>query len=508
MNKQQPKILAYLLPSFENILWIAAFFGVLIRGRQMINADGDFILHLNLGKYILTTGKIPLQDVFSHTLPGKPVIQHEWLSAVIFEGIRRVLGLEGVIFLFALLISTTIYLVFKHLQRKSQTLLPVLLVGILTLINSMGHWLARPHIFTFLLLTLWLIMLDQFRAGKIKRWWVFPALMLLWVNLHGGFIIGFIVWFIYGFGLAWDILFNRIELEEKLMPKFWRYYLLGGCSSFIVSLINPSGFTLWAKVLGHVGSRYLADITHEFQSPNFHDVTFWPFLFTIALLVIALGLGKKRAKPEFLFNAAAWLMLGLYSMRNIPLFAIVSAPLLASALEELLLNTSPDIKFSAWIKGLDNRLQVLDRQLKGTFWPLFSTIIVIISLAVGIKFDIEGQGYALDPKVFPIHAVDWLEDNPQEGEMFNYFTWGGYLEYRLWPEKQVFIDSKSDFYGEDFVRQYGQVIAQQNGWEDVLEKYDVEWAILPADEPAVNAIQTEIGWKVIYEDKTTTILKK
>jgi len=145
--------------------------------------------------------------------------------------------------------------------------------------------------------------------------------------------------------------------------------------------------------------------------------------------------------------------------------------------------------------------------LYGTFWPLFSVIIAVLGLTLGLKFDIDGKGYALDPEVFPIEAVEWLKANPQEGEMFNYFTWGGYLEYRLWPEKRVFIDSKSDFFGEEFVRQYGKVILQQDGWQEVLDQYDVSWAILPPDQAAARAIQEELGLKVVFEDETSVILR-
>jgi hypothetical protein len=506
MDKQPSKILTYLLPSFRDILWMAAFFGVLLRGRQMINADGDLALHLNLGKYILDTRTIPLRDPFSHTLTGQPVIQHEWLSAVIFEGIKRVFGLEGVIFLCALVISGTIFLLYTHLRSKSQTLLPVLLVVFLTLINSIVHWLARPHIFSFLLLTIWLITLDRLRFGKTNNWWFLPGLMLLWVNIHGGFIIGFIVWIIYGIGVVWDILFDRLEQEGGLTSNFWRYYLLGGAASILASLINPSGIRLWTRVLGHVGNRYLADITQEFQSPNFHDVTYWPFLIYILLLVVGLGLSKKKNRSEILFNGTAWLLMGLYSIRNIPLFAIVAAPLLTLALEDLLINAPSSNKLGAWIKGLDGRFQNLNRELKGYFWPVFSILIAILGLSLGYRFDLEGKGYAFDPEVFPVQAVNWLQDNPQEGEMFNYFTWGGYLEYRLWPVERVFIDSKSDFYGEDFVRQYMRVILLEEGWEKVLDQYDVSWAILPTDERAAKAIKEELGWEVVYKDNTAVIL--
>jgi hypothetical protein len=78
----------------------------------------------------------------------------------------------------------------------------------------------------------------------------------------------------------------------------------------------------------------------------------------------------------------------------------------------------------------------------------------------------------------------------------------------LWPVERVFIDSKSDFYGEDFVRQYMRVILLEEGWEEVLDQYDVSWAILPTDERAANAIQSELGWAAIYQDDTTVILKK
>ena len=202
MDRKKPEIIRYLLPGLGSFLWMAVFFGVLIRGQRMINADGDLALHLNLGKYILNTGRIPLKDFFSHTMTGQPVIQHEWLSAVILEGTKRVAGLEGIIFLLALVISTAMYLLFRYLRKNNRTLLPVLLVLLLTIVNSIIHWLARPHIFTFLFLILWLMILEKLRAGNLKIWWMMPALMLLWVNMHGGFIIGFIIWMIYGFGIG------------------------------------------------------------------------------------------------------------------------------------------------------------------------------------------------------------------------------------------------------------------------------------------------------------------
>jgi len=236
-------------------------------------------------------------------------------------------------------------------------------------------------------------------------------------------------------------------------------------------------------------------------------VKFWPFLVFIAIFVIILGLSKRKPETSRLLNAVAWMIMGLYSARNIPLFAIVTAPLLAQSLEDWLINTAPKIKFIEHIMKSNNRLQIVDKQLRGFIFPVLSIIFVVIGMWAGFNFDLDQQGYAFDPEVFPVEAVDWLEENPQEGEMFNYFTWGGYLLYRLWPEEKVFIDAQTDFYGAQLTQEYGKVIFSQEGWEEVLNKYQVEWAILPSDESAVHAVIRDYGWKVIYEDSTAVILK-
>jgi len=507
-NKQQPKFLLYVLPTFDNILWMAAFWGVLIRGRRMMNADGDLARHLTLGRYMLDTGKIPLQDLFSHTMTGEPLTPHEWLCQVFFALAERIFGFEGVIILCALVISTTIWLVFKQARKETHTLLPAVFVALLVLINSMVHWLARPHIFTFLMLTLWMLTLDQLLEGKLKRWWMLPILMLFWANLHGAFIAGFVTWLIYGVATAWDALLQKNTNEAHLSPKFWRYYLLGGFTSFAVTLLNPSGFRLWKTSVGYLGENYLVNHTYEYMSPNFHEVTFWPFLLYIGLLIFVMGLSNKKPKSTILFNAIAWLLMGLYSARNIPLFAIVSASLLVSGLDDLILQNVSRNKLVKSFHDLDNRVKIIEKELRGFFWPVISILIAIIGLAMGFMFDSEGKGYAFDSEVFPVDAVDWLEENPQEGEMFNYFTWGGYLLYRLWPEEQVFIDAQTDFYGEALTRQYMQVMNEEDSWGNELDQYGVTWAILPPSEPAVHAIQSDLNWELVYKDKTAVILRR
>ena len=121
--------------------------------------------------------------------------------------------------------------------------------------------------------------------------------------------------------------------------------------------------------------------------------------------------------------------------------------------------------------------------------------------------DLTRTGNCFDPQVFPVQAVNWLESHPREGNGFNYFTWGGYLLYRRWPEQKVFIDGQTDFYGESLTRAYETAISAEPGWKDVLNKYEVSWAILPPQAPLALALEDD-RWKAVYQDGTAVVFEK
>jgi len=124
----------------------------------------------------------------------------------------------------------------------------------------------------------------------------------------------------------------------------------------------------------------------------------------------------------------------------------------------------------------------------------------------GYNLDIENQGNRFLEGVFPVAAVNWMEDNPLEGKGFNHFPWGGYLLYRNWPEQLVFIDGQTDFYGEELTREYEQIITLREGWEKVLDFYDIQWALMPVESALVNALESRPNWKIVYQDSTAVIL--
>jgi hypothetical protein len=91
--------------------------------------------------------------------------------------------------------------------------------------------------------------------------------------------------------------------------------------------------------------------------------------------------------------------------------------------------------------------------------------------------------------------------------MFNEFDWGGYLLYRLWPEQKIFMDGHTHIYGDALSREYVAVMSRAPGGEGILAKYQIQWAVLRADNALV-VVLIEAGWREIYRDETAVILKR
>jgi hypothetical protein len=124
----------------------------------------------------------------------------------------------------------------------------------------------------------------------------------------------------------------------------------------------------------------------------------------------------------------------------------------------------------------------------------------------GITIDKYGVGNNYNADHFPVEAVDALEESGlPEGNMFNLFQWGGYLLYRLWPEKLVFIDSWSDFFGEDHIKTYLDIEAAEGDWQQALDAYDISWVILPANRPLSKFLDLSSEWEVVYHDEIAIV---
>jgi hypothetical protein len=207
-----------------------------------------------------------------------------------------------------------------------------------------------------------------------------------------------------------------------------------------------------------------------------------------------IGNKKKTLPVAHSLLLTGWMILGLYSARNIPLFAIIAAPILSETAANNLVN-------SRW-KTIEDNLRKTDQSLRGATWITIGILgaILLMSTPAMRTYD------RFDATVFPVEALNWLEQHPQRGNVFNYFPWGGYLLYRQWPETLVFIDGQTDFYGESLTREYEHVINATQGWKAIMNKYQIEWAIIPSTSNLTSTLSDD-GWETLYEDKTAVVLR-
>lgn len=491
------KLVHFLLPRLEYILLMALFWSIAASGPRILNFDGDLPRHILLGQLIRESRSVPLTDAFSFRTDGFPSIPHEWLSQVIFSIANDLLGLGGVVLLTALVVTAAWGVVFYEASRRTSSLFTLLLVMALGMAASMIHVLPRPHLFTYLFTAVWIVLLERIVTGTSRHWWWLPIVMAVWVNLHGMFVLGMILWGTYLLG----------DLLETPFRTWWtrpttRSMLLAGTLSMAATFLSPSGINIWDAILALGSNSYITSRIPEYQTANFHLPETWPFILLLILTLAAFARTSTRIPWRHIGLTVSFTAMALYTSRMIPLFAIVIVPVAAKAVGDWL-----GQEFSSGRFGhVERNISALNSTSSGSVWMVILLAALVFTFGSGRTIDPQSKGNVFDGAFFPVQAVDWLDRNPQPGRMFNEFDWGGYLLLHLSPRQQIFMDGHTHIYGERLTREYETVVSRGRGWQEILENYKIEWAIVRTGSPVASAL-VEANWKTVYQDETAVILR-
>jgi hypothetical protein len=492
------KLVRFFLPRIEYILFAGIFLGIASNGPRILNFDGDLPRHILSGNLILQTHLVHTTDIFSFRTAGVPSIPHEWLSQVLFAASYDLLDLSGVVLLTALIIMVTWGLVYYQTFYKSNSFLLSLLFTALAVGTSQIHVLPRPHIFSYLLTAVWIALLE--RTNKETRaWWMLPLIMLLWVNLHGMFVLGILIGGIY---LAGDFL-DQPSKSWFASPKA-KGLMLGVALSILATFVSPSGPKIWEAIASLGSNAYITSKIPEYQSANFHLPWTWPFIILLLLCILGFARSKQNIRWADVLLVIAFTGLALYTSRLIPLFAIVVTPIAAKAIADWMHSDYPGSRFFT----TENNIHKINSSSNGLIWIFALIIALTVLFNLGKAIDPENRGNTFDDRFFPVEATSWLKSHPQQGKMLNEFDWGGYLLLRLWPHQQIFMDGHTHIYGEALTREYEQVITLSMGWESILKKYNIEWVILRVNSPLSNALISSDDWVIAYQDQTAVILTR
>jgi len=236
----------------------------------------------------------------------------------------------------------------------------------------------------------------------------------------------------------------------------------------------------------------------EFLSPNFHEPI--PFKYMLLLLIGALAVSRSTVSLGDTILTILLSYMALYSARHVSLFAVILASVLLKALIDIVARLSEP--FSTWYLTRNRNLLAIDHNLKAYLWPIVSFVTVVILAMTGLI------SYRFDDKKFPVRAVEFLQRETIPGNMFNDDEFGDYMIYAAWPKYRVFMDGRSDMYGEKFGRDYLRIANVAPGWKQTLKKYDIRWIIFNTDSALTAAVKDQPDWQSIYSDPVATIFVK
>ncbi len=485
----------WLRPSLTDLLLgsLVAWLFVAGEGWKVLLADGDTGWHIRTGDWILQTGSIPSRDIFSFSRSGEPWFAWEWLSDVAFSVVHSHWGLAGVAALTGSVLALGALAVFGHMLWRGTNLLVALATLLVAVSASAIHYLARPHIFTLLLLPVSLWMAERDLRKPSPAVWMLVPLSILWVNLHSGF-------FALPACLAVMAVGHGVEkwLDRERRAVDWRGPARLGAlaaATAAVSVANPYGFGLHRHIWNYLRSDWIRNAVDEFQSPRFRSENLLHFeLLLLSALVLTGWLASRRRIADGLL-VLVWAHLALGSVRHVPLFVLVAAPMVAVEASRLWENWAGRRPARCmgrvlWQAGQD----LCTGFRRPSAWSALAVAgLLLVTPAAKWPRD-------FPEAKFPIALIQTSANDLSGARLFASDQWGDYLIYRNWPGQRVFIDGRSDFYGPEVGGDYLRLVEGRPGWQTLLDKYDFSAALVPRQGPLAALLEGDSGWRLVRQD--------
>lgn len=446
--------------------------------------DPDIWWHLRNAEYLFQNRQLPQLDMFSFTVAGHAWINHEWLAEVPYYLAWRADGLVGIKILTLVVIEIIflglLYLCYQE-SRHFKASVAACCLSILLATVSFG---PRTVLFGYLYLVALLIILQRFRQKGFAPLWIIPPLFCLWINTHGSWSLGLVIFGITAVaGLAKGS-WGRVDAEPWTRAQVWKL-LATGLASVAALFLNPFGSRLVLYPLD-MAFRQKLNIAHvaEWVSVDFHDSRGKLVLF----VVVCLFLGALLRNRRWTLTELGLLLFGLYSgltyVRFLFLLAIVGAPIFAK-----LFDFVPPYREEADTPYVNAFVIVL----------LISAIIYYRPNSAQLDSSVE--------QMYPAHVLPYLKAHPPAGPMLNFYLWGGYLG---WNDRsvKVFVDSRVDIFEYAGVLQDYLDLLSLKKPKPLLDKYRIQYVLFPLAEPLTYVLENDPEWKEIYRDEISVLFER
>jgi hypothetical protein len=465
--------------------------------------DSDMWWHLRAGEDTLRMGRPMTVDTFSHTRQGERWVNHSWLSQVLLYLLYQMGGYFALGAFVALLAALSFWLV--SLQMDG----PVLLRAFILIFAAMTAalvWSPRPQMTSLVFFGLVGTILYLFKWRGRDYLWAFIPVFILWSNLHGGYALGLLL---IGAMIVGEVVNHALFRTGDEVVEWRRIgrLVLWGILAGVVVVVNPNETAMWMIPFKTVGVSVLQEFISEWTSPDFHQFVQQPFLWLLFATLAVAALSKRRIDGTELVSVIGFAYLALLARRNYGPFAMVAAPVLSRHLYALLGEWGPLAvgklqDRSGALRKLFQRYQ--QRSLSAKAKKILNVVILLVlSLIAVVKLYAVTEPEFVEDQLkhlYPVEAVQWIEENQPAGELFNEYNWGGYLTWnmRAYP---VFVDGRTDLYDDELLREYLEIRAGGEEYAESLQEYSVKLLLIEPGSGLAAQLESDGQWEAAYQDE-------
>lgn len=426
--------------------------------QQDFSFNGDLGYQVKVGQIITHCGCVPTTNLFSYAFTNFPWTLNSWASCVILYEFLVHFGENSLLLLKAGLITVSFLVLFIHAWGKYAKFW-TLIVSFIFLVMFYGRFIIRPELFSYVLLSLFLVCIEKYRESKrLLFLWSLVLIEWLWVNIH--------IYFVFGIGI-YGLLLLELLMQKKL-TKTHIVILLLLCAVTFINPLTAKQVFLPFTIFQNYGSVIDENLPLFASLPIYIAnglpgvVQEYTYFIVLAFLLITYGsiiLLKKRIQLYHLFLAISGLVFGAMMIRLLPFIVFLGFfPLISSAsqFESLLKNT--DSKNGNTAKGC-----------------ILTACVILGFVYINYLYSLGLFGMSLQE--YNVNVANFIIKNNIKGPMFNFFDDGSYLIYKLYPKQQVFVDTRPEAYPSYFNVEYQKMLTQPQIFQTLYRKYKFNYIV-------------------------------